>query len=567
MTLIEILTVLAILGLIATVLIVVLLPSDDRRVKGEAERLAAYCTGAAADAKMSEAAIRVALTFEDGTYTRQSANVGAQLGAFNWEADKRAHGDRVKSPVRVVSVQVPEVGPIETGQAWLMWEDTKTRGGVVVLGLNEAFWSVVVDPSNGEVRTEKGKASLPEGRSPLRRSLSAPAYSVLSEDSTMPADQVMSILSQTAANLNNHPPGSAPPPPSDAPSQNTPDAFVPPAENGGTLPPACPGPGCPPPAGTEPPPQAQTPDAATEAPDAGKSVDASIALDQSTPPGNNTCDPACEPKNGVDFTCQEMPDENGSKAHKCVPDLRGKAYLSTRFAPMGILASADASLGIGPVLNMVLNNGYKLFVVFPEAGGAGSLTSFGIDLVQGGNVVSSGTYQGDNLASTDRTGWATWVPATAQESDQEDPLFGVYAITPNKANGQRVQGSGSARGVLGPFRLVVPWGPEGDKCFWSFTTVVNIVAMLVPTSDGKTVLKSVMHTCLGGANLDIKVPVGSGKVELSTLLGSAAPPDCDSNGDGDIDGWTLELAVTFQSVHFADDPGRFDGNLPAPACR
>ena len=210
MTLIEILTVVAILGLIIAVLIVVLLPSDDRRVKAEAERLATYCTGAAAEAKMSEGAVRVALTFESGDYARESANMGADLGALNWKPDPRAKPDRVKAPVRVLSVAVPEAGEIDAGTGWVMWEDTKTRGAVVVLGLNEALWSVVVDPSNGEVRVEKGRSALPEARTPLRRKLGAAAMSVLAEDSNMPPDQVANILNGAAKAMESQPKANAP---------------------------------------------------------------------------------------------------------------------------------------------------------------------------------------------------------------------------------------------------------------------------------------------------------------------------------------------------------------------
>ena len=61
LTMIELLTVVALLALLVALVVAFMFPSDDRRVKQEAEKLAAYCEAAGGEAKMSEGAVRGAL--------------------------------------------------------------------------------------------------------------------------------------------------------------------------------------------------------------------------------------------------------------------------------------------------------------------------------------------------------------------------------------------------------------------------------------------------------------------------------------------------------------------------
>jgi general secretion pathway protein H len=127
-TLIELLVVVAIIGLIVAAILVGLFPSDDRRVKGEAERLAAYLEAAGAQAKMNEGPVRVQLALTDGGYHRQAAKVGAKLAERLWKDDDSARPDRVKAPVQLAAVLMGGAVEMTSGTAWLLWEDTRTAG-------------------------------------------------------------------------------------------------------------------------------------------------------------------------------------------------------------------------------------------------------------------------------------------------------------------------------------------------------------------------------------------------------------------------------------------------------
>lgn len=169
LTLIEILVVIALLGLILVAIIVSLSPGDDQRVQKEAERLAAYLLGASAEAKMLDGPVRVAFSLDDQRYAREAGRVGADVTTSEWLPDKKVRRQTVGKPVRLTELNLPLVGEMTNGRGWMVWDGVRTGGGVAILELNSAVWSVVVDPRSGEITVERGRAKLPE-RAVARRS-------------------------------------------------------------------------------------------------------------------------------------------------------------------------------------------------------------------------------------------------------------------------------------------------------------------------------------------------------------------------------------------------------------
>lgn len=160
MTLIEIMVVVGILALLMVVLIFYMMPSDDRRCKLEAERLAAYMTAASAEAVMSDGAIRVAFDFKGQHCDRQQQRLRAAVTDKQWEDDETARQHKVGKPVRLSELDVRS-GLVTQGVGWIGFRGKATSGGVAVLTLNKAVWSVIVAP-HGDIRIERGRAKLPE---------------------------------------------------------------------------------------------------------------------------------------------------------------------------------------------------------------------------------------------------------------------------------------------------------------------------------------------------------------------------------------------------------------------
>ena len=162
LSLIEILVVIALLGLVLVLILVSLSPGDDQRVRKEAERLAAYLTGASAEALMRDGPVRVAFELDDQRYVRESARIGADVGAPQWSPDAKVKGQSVTKPVKLTVLDLPIAGELSSGQGWMIWDGVRTGGGVAVLEYNESMWSVVVDPRSGEIDVVRGRGRLPE---------------------------------------------------------------------------------------------------------------------------------------------------------------------------------------------------------------------------------------------------------------------------------------------------------------------------------------------------------------------------------------------------------------------
>jgi len=160
LTLIEILVVVAIAALIIGVLLYYMFPSDDRRCRIEAERLSAYVTAAWAEAVMRDGAARVVLDFNDHTGKREVTRQGADITRDLWEDDKKGGVHQVQKPVVIDTVATESVPTLQAGTGYLMFNGRRSEGGVVVLRLDEALYSVLI-PQTGEVKIQRGRATMP----------------------------------------------------------------------------------------------------------------------------------------------------------------------------------------------------------------------------------------------------------------------------------------------------------------------------------------------------------------------------------------------------------------------
>jgi prepilin-type N-terminal cleavage/methylation domain-containing protein len=276
LTLIELLMTIAIVGLLMVALIVYLLPSDDRRVRNEAERMAAYLEAAGAEAVMRDGPVRVAFDFDTQKYAREVARVGADLHETPFEEDASAPGKTVRAPVRLTTVLLPAVGDLTSGNAWLLWKGRETDGGVAILELNQAVWSVIVDPNNGQVRVERGRASIPKRGNDFAR----PRF-----QAGLPAfgDGGVGELPPGALAMGQPPPTPVEDPP-----------FVPPAHDSPT---EGAGGGAPPEPPAEPPPEEPTDPPPTPSPEPDPPpdppVDAGVEPPDAAPPPECTTDSEC----------------------------------------------------------------------------------------------------------------------------------------------------------------------------------------------------------------------------------------------------------------------------------
>lgn len=165
MTLLEMLMVVAILGLIAVMLIRALMPDDNLRCRLEAERLATYLASASNEAKMGGSTVKALFTFSKyGDVKRQITEIKVDSLGINWTDDKRAKLHQISKPIRLSQVETKLGGVKKEGHTFILFKGNYSPGGVAVIQLKKVQYSVVV-PSNGNPPfVEKGIAQLPKGK-------------------------------------------------------------------------------------------------------------------------------------------------------------------------------------------------------------------------------------------------------------------------------------------------------------------------------------------------------------------------------------------------------------------
>lgn len=173
LTLIETLVVLTIAAILIAVLLTVLFPSDARRCRLEAERLAAWMMAASAESVMRDAPVRVVVDIGSGTVKREVARVGASFTDNLWEQDDKAEVFEVDEPVRIDAVDSAASEDLRSGTGYVIFRGEQTEGAAVVLGVEEVYYSVVIPPSGGTVEVVEGRKGRPGGNPGLDRTLAA----------------------------------------------------------------------------------------------------------------------------------------------------------------------------------------------------------------------------------------------------------------------------------------------------------------------------------------------------------------------------------------------------------
>ena len=158
LTLVELLITVAIIVLLIAVMITFIFPSDARRCKLEAERFAAYLSEVSAESLTNGAPARANIDITTSTALREVTRETASLTEQLWDTGAKKKEHKVREPVQIDEVDTPQVSRQQSGRAFLIFAGSRTEGGVVILRLNEAIYSVVVPPGQGIIRG--GRSSL-----------------------------------------------------------------------------------------------------------------------------------------------------------------------------------------------------------------------------------------------------------------------------------------------------------------------------------------------------------------------------------------------------------------------
>lgn len=234
MTLLEMLVVVAILALVVVALIFLLRPSDDQRCKMEAERLAAWLLSARAEAVMRDGPVRAAFDFSPQTVTRELGKEGASLVELRFQKDDRSEVFKTREPVAYLMLRIPLLGDLSGGVNWMVFNGHKTLGGVVVLGLNEVRYSVVVGPgAEGAVEVVRGVADVPKAPKLQTSLLIRPDFTL---DTSPFAPDFIPPVGQPPMDEPLIPPAGGPQNPPQDPPQDPPSTQPPPM-GGGAPPP------------------------------------------------------------------------------------------------------------------------------------------------------------------------------------------------------------------------------------------------------------------------------------------------------------------------------------------
>jgi hypothetical protein len=533
MTLLEIMMVVAILALLVVAMVVYLLPSDDRRVRMEAERMAAYLQSAGAEAVMRDGPVRVAFDFGEQTYDREVARVGADIRAQPFEDDPGAERNRMREPVRLTQVLLPAMGDVSSGSAWMLWKGRDTEGGVAVLELNEAVWSVVVDPNNGDVRAERGRATLPVrgpglGRSPFARGM--PGLGGASGD--MSADDVLAGLGRAIAEAT-PPIGGPGDPPRDGVPEDGDEPAIDPDDPLDGVPGDVPNPNNPP---SEP-----------EPPDFDAGVDEPDA----------EAEPDAGPKCTRDDECQQL-EVCDTNAGECVYDPRRQEYRLTTVQVMSN-APGDLKTFLNKALQIAVeSNQFNLIVkVDGFAGGAGPTESQPVRawIAQGQLGNAPGDLPSYAVQAYLPTLMAFGTPSGPPCAMNGEHCYLLQAFDATEAN---------------KLRMWIPTPTEIDGCRYQQFTLVATVRLELRNDPAGRYPKG--HLVVEGV-----IPRKDAEKYLFNYGGSLRSlaevfdqfnyaPDADSNNDDEYDAWRLSFGGEVSSVRLQGQPASSIGVTP-PGCK
>lgn len=531
LTLIEILVVIVIIALLVVAMVLYLRPRDDRLVQIEAERLAKYLTGATAEAMMRDGPVRVSLDFETQVYDREIGKLGAAMTGDLWEDDPHEDRDKVKKPVRLAEVLRPGLGEMTAGTSWLLWDGRKTEGGVVVLVLNEAVWSVVVEPVSGRIHAERGRVQLPDPTGAfVRRDLLPPA----------PDEPLLGDPDDLNIDLR---PGSLgdPPDPRDPPDPNR-DAL--PGTDG--LPSID--------AGLS---DATPPDAAPGSDQFVPDLDAALPIDAEPPPpdGGSECHPETRPC-GESRLCVPVEGTPQSPVYKCIYDPRNKAFRANLYQVM----KPEAINGIIQALlnGLTAENQFNLVIWFPDDAPP--------------QIVNQG-FRGWTMQAR-YTGMGQQFPIFEQHPKLPSYSSEVVPRACPENSGQifcaEVIPNASAMAADEEHRKINLFLPrELGTARECYTRITLVAQLLVTVYEGNPTQVTFALTGMIKA-IDaraMKLDFGPYNNLEAALLGAGAAMDGDFNHDGDPDGWQFSFVARAHQVERAGDPSNRDSVEPDKICQ
>lgn len=301
------------------------------------------------------------------------------------------------------------------------------------------------------------------------------------------------------------------------------------------------------------------------APDAGVTVDARVAVDGSDPDGPVAEPPACGEQacphvGGLPQMCVEVPGSGGVQAFRCVPDPRGRAYLSRNFQLAGPVAELPELAVVEEVLSTALNlSGFTFALVFPPARDDEPFDplDFPAHVVQGLQRLEDGTFAGRETVTTARR--SRVVPDLPVSADPEGAdALAIWVFFPHE----------DPIAPAGPdpaFDFVVPVVlSSGEPCLLRLGSFPTFVVVLLPPSadGGASRLVARMTLCLSAHAAEVML----GERRLQETLGAFADPLCDSNGDDLPDGWPITVGAQMTDIEFASDPVPFEGAPVQPVC-
>lgn len=529
LTLIELLMVLAILGLVLTMVILYLLPSDDRRVENEARRLAAYLVEAGAEAVMRDGPVRVSFDLAAQTYHREVARLGADLSQIPFEPDPRADKRTVREPVRLTTLVLPAVGEVREGTAWMVWKGRLTDGGVAILELNEAIWSVVVDPNNGQVRVERGRAVIPVRGPGFDRTLLTGGLPALQGTEGFDLSMLASLPTGT------EPPDDIPAPPEHEPDPPPdPDASVPPPE---------------PDAGPDPPPDAGEP---PEDP----------PLDAAPPP---------EPDAAPSSACETDEDCPGA-LERCVPETGQCVFDPTghAFRMSNIFVTSSAPQGLLELFGMYVNTAvavqkFNLIVKFERFTEAvpTDASPMRVWIVQGEGGGTSSRGLDPFRPNRDLPSFGGVAAPTACPSGFTR-CYEILAVDPTAQSGED---------ILGRLDIYVPMlpdqNPSNPACAYQKLTVTAKVIVRLSTAPGSDRVRAGLAIEGIIRRKDARklfVTRNGERNDLEALFEQDGfAPNYDINGDGGPDGWFIRFEGDAYEVELLGEPYFFINRVP-PGC-
>jgi len=544
LTLIEILIVVAILAIFMAALVYFIFPSDDRRCELEAKRLAAYMTAASAESAMRDGAARVSFDIGGSKAEREVTKIGADVRGDLWERDKKGGTHEVQPPVAIDTVDTPAVPELKAGMGYVLFRNGKCPdGAVVILGIGEVYYSVVVPSSGGEIRVERGRAGKPtggtDGQRPSRKknnrnskntTSSPPDYSSSSLGSAPAYTPPPSSRSRSGSSSGKPKPKAPTAGKTNSISNSgSSDSFDSPGSSSDLPMPSIP---------EYDPADLKAPEPQNDSPE-----DNSLCSPGQTQCANASTEQVCTNNTWVSRACG--PGESCTGTRCSASNLGSPNVEATNHLLTSVTVTKPASVNnlLGGLINNGLSSGQINWIIHRKAG-TNLTDTLGFWLVQAqlkANTVSREyelkpdvpTYSLRETESCQYSAGTNGLAATGRcfETERDDSKIGLY-IPNNNA--------------------------EEGVCQYFFIELVFVTIELDYNNDREMKVEGTLS--LRSAR-ELEIEGISVKDKLEEL---EIPMDGDLTGDGDNDSWVISFTGSTEAAVFTDDPANQDD--PPPNC-